>query len=133
MNRVDWELVKLDRKVKGQMIATLSKKDIFFDQSIYVIGHPVGLPLKYAPGARVGDIRGSYFTADLDVYSDNAGSPVFCSETHDVIGMVVRGDSRDFRWTGKGFMSVIYPNPVITSKGAQCTRVSEFINIVDRL
>ena len=50
----DWSLVQLDRKVEGQTVATLSEKDIFSDQPVYVIGHPVGLPLKYAPGAHVG-------------------------------------------------------------------------------
>jgi V8-like Glu-specific endopeptidase len=125
-NRSDWALVKLNRNVEGQTIAALSNKGISCHQPVYVIGHPCGLPLKYAPGAKVGDIREAYFGADLDIYSGNSGSPVFNKDTHEVTGMVVRGDNRDFRWTGKGWVSVIYPNPEIHSRGAQCTRVSEF-------
>jgi hypothetical protein len=132
-NMSDWALVKLDRKVEGQSIAKLSNQDVFIDQPVYVIGHPCGLPLKYAPGAQVKDIKEAYFAADLDVYSGNSGSPVFDRKTHEVIGLVVRGYSRDFRWTGKGWASVIYPSTNIQSPLPQCTKVSEFINIVDRL
>jgi len=129
----DWALVRLDRPVEGQTIAKLSKREIFSDQSIYVMGHPCGLPLKFAPGAKVRNVEETYFSAYLDIYSGNSGSPVFDSETHEVIGMVVRGDNRDFRWTGSGFMSVLYPNPEIHSEGPECTRVSEFIDIVEKL
>ena len=132
-NKSDWALIKMDRPVEGQTTATLSGKVISGHQPVYVIGHPCGLPLKYAPGAKVNDIQKAFFGADLTVCSGNSGSPVFKSNTHEVIGMVVRGDNRDFRWTGKGWMSVIYPNPVIHSMGAECAKVSEFINIVDRL
>lgn len=125
-NISDWALVKLDRPVKGQATATLSGDVIPGRQPVYIMGHPCGLPLKYAPGAKIGDIRETYFGAHLDVYSGNSGSPVFNRDTHEVIGMVVHGDNRDFRWTGKGWVSVIYPNPEIHSPGSQCTRVSEF-------
>jgi hypothetical protein len=49
----NWALVRLDRKVVGQTVAALSKKDIFVDQPVYTMGHPCGLPLKYAPGAGI--------------------------------------------------------------------------------
>jgi V8-like Glu-specific endopeptidase len=104
------------------------RDEISSDQEIYVIGHPCGLPLKYAPGAYVCDVNETCFSADLDVYSGNSGSPVFDSKTHEVIGMAVRGDNMDFRWNGKGWISVIYPNLDIVSGGAHCTRVSEFIH-----
>jgi hypothetical protein len=126
----DWALVKLDRKVEGRATAVLSGGGTAYGQSIYVLGHPCGLPLKYAPGACVQYIDEAYFGADLDIYSGNSGSPVFDSVTHEVIGMVVRGDNRDFRWTGRDWISVIYPNSRIPSKKPQCTRVSEFRNIV---
>ncbi|NIM15633.1 MAG: trypsin-like serine protease [Candidatus Aminicenantes bacterium] len=132
-NWTDWALVKLDRKVVGQPIATLSKKKVFRGQPVYVIGHPVGLPLKYASGASVENVSETYFGAKLDVFSGNSGSPVFSSDTHEVIGIVVRGDTKDFRYTGKCWTSIIYPNAEIQSKGAECTRISEFIAIVDQL
>jgi len=126
-NQSDWALIKLDRKVEGREVVTLSYKEISRDKPVYIIGHPLGLPLKYAPGAQVRDINDTYFAADLDVYCGSSGSPVFDSKTHEVIGIVVRGDSRDFRWTGKGWVSVIYSRSDIHSQKPQCTRVSEFI------
>jgi hypothetical protein len=128
----DWELIKLDCKVEGHPVVKLSGKPIYLDQPVYILGHPCGLPLKYSSGAQVRCITGACFAADLNVYSGNSGSPVFDSNTHEVIGIVVRGDTQDFRWTGKGWLSVIYPNPVIRSQEPQCTRVSEFRNIVDK-
>jgi V8-like Glu-specific endopeptidase len=126
-NRSDWALVKLDRKVEGLHVTTLSKREIASGHEVYVMGYPCGLPLKYAPGARVGGVNDTYFTADLDIYCGSSGSPVFDSITHEVVGMVVRGHDRDFRWSGKCWVSVIYRNSGLDSRGAQCTKVTEFI------
>lgn len=129
---LDWALVKLDRKIEGQTVAALSKRDIFCDQPVYVMGYPYGLPLKYAPGAKVLNVEETHFGADLDVYSGSSGSPVFDTITHEVIGMVVKGHFRDFRWTPDGYVSVIYSKSDINFKGPQCIRVSQFSDIVVR-
>jgi V8-like Glu-specific endopeptidase len=106
--------------------------------------------LKYAAGAEVRNIKDAYFVADLDIYAGNSGSPIFDKNTHEVIGMVVRGYQRDFRWTGKCYISVKHPTPTMNpgqaenhglskavkadypalpeAMAAECTRVSEFIN-----
>ena len=76
--------------------------------------------------ANVETVSPDFFSADLDVYSGNSGSPVFSKDTDEMIGIVVRGDNQDFRWTGNGWLSVIYPNTVIHSPKPQCTMVSEF-------
>lgn len=129
----DWVFVRLDRPVEGQAAAKLSKKEILSGQSIYVMGHPCGLPLKYAPGGKVRNVEKTYFSAELKIYSGNSGAPVFDSNTHEVLGIVVKGYSKDFRWTGNGWTSVIYPNPDIHSEWPVCTRVSEFMDIVENL
>jgi hypothetical protein len=131
-NGSDWALVELDRKVVGKPVVKLFEKAIYRNQPVYIFGHPCGLPLKYSAGARVRGIYEPFFSADLNVYCGSSGSPVFDSNTHEVIGMVVRGDNRDFRWTGKGWLSIIYPNPDIQSREPQCTRVSQFIDIIDK-
>jgi V8-like Glu-specific endopeptidase len=128
-NGPDWALVKLDRKVVGQTAARLSTGEISCDQAIYVIGHPLGLPMKYAEGVFVGDVYETSFMANLNIYSGNSGAPVFDLHTHEVIGMVVKGEKRDFRWTGNCWISVEYPE----GKRAKCTRGSEFIDIVREL
>jgi hypothetical protein len=133
VNRSDWALVQLDREVESQEVATLSKDEIKCHQSVYVMGHPLGLPLKYAPGAKVRGLEDTFFTADLDTYMGSSGSPVFNDKSHEVIGIVAHGDTRDFRWTGKGWASIMYPSGDINSKGPQCTRVSQFNAFVDEL
>ncbi len=125
----DWALVKLDRCVEGLPITRLSNRELTDGDEIYVMGHPCGLPLKYAPGSHVGHVNDTYFTADLDIYCGSSGSPVFNSKTHQVVGVVVRGDDRDFRWTGRCWVSVIYRNigtGIHGVHGAQCTRITEF-------
>lgn len=122
-------MVKLDRKVVGQTAARLSIREISCEQAIYVIGHPLGLPMKYAAGVYVGDLYETYFMANLNIYSGNSGAPVFDLHTHEVIGMVVKGEKYDFRWTGNCWISVECPE----GKRARCTRVSEFIDIAREL
>jgi hypothetical protein len=128
-NGPDWALVKLDRKVVGQTVARFSTTEISCDQAIYVIGHPLGLPMKYAAGAYVGDVDKTSFMANLNIYSGNSGAPVFGLHTHEVIGIVVKGEKRDLRWTGNCWISVEY----LEGKKTQCTMVSEFIDIVREL
>ena len=72
------------------------------------------------------DIREkAIFTANLDTYGGNSGSPVFNSETHEVEGILVRGDT-DFVPLGKCMVSAVCPtNGCI---GEDCTRVSEFLD-----
>jgi hypothetical protein len=146
----DWALVQLDRKVMGRQVVKFPVTGISTSQPVYVIGHPCGLPLKYAAGAEVLNIQDAYFVAELDIYAGNSGSPIFDKNTHEVIGMVVRGYHRDFRWTGKCYISVKHPAPDMNSLNqkfygggqklhgavsqnspsggeAECTMVSEFI------
>jgi hypothetical protein len=122
----DWVLIKLDREVKDRPIAVLSRRHLFFEQPVYVIGHPCGLPAKYAPGAAVLDIEKAYFMSDMDVFSGNSGAPVFCAETHEMVGIVTQGDSQDFRFVEGCWVSMVYPNSEVNSLGSRCTKVSEF-------
>jgi len=126
----NWVLVKLDRKVVGQSIAQLSEEPISLEQEIYTVGHPLGLPLKYAPGLFVGDIsHEGYFGAELSVYSGGCGSPVFDVNSHKVVGLIDRDVYDDFRWTGDCWVTVIYPE----GKNHLCTRVSAFSDLIRQL
>lgn len=123
----DWALVKLDRNVVGQTVSTLFKDKIYPGQAVYVFGHPCGLPLKYGAGVSVRDNPNeSHFTVNLKVYMGSSGSPVFDLNSHEVVGFVVKGAERDFRWTGNGWMSVEYPE----GKEAGCIKVSEFLEFI---
>lgn len=90
----DYALIRLDRKVRGHeplgvRWAGVAPKDT----KIFVIGHPVGLPLKVAGGATIRDTSpANYFVADLDTFGGNSGSPVFNS-SNTIEGILVRGDT----------------------------------------
>jgi V8-like Glu-specific endopeptidase len=56
------------------------------------MGHPSGLPMKYADGAKVFGNFDNYFSTNLDTFGGNSGSPVFNAKTNEVVGILVRGD-----------------------------------------
>lgn len=63
---------------------------------VWALGHPNGLPIKYASNAQVRRWSGSsYMIANLDMFSGNSGSPVFDVEANatggTVIGILVAG------------------------------------------
>lgn len=121
----DYALVKLDRPVTDRKILNLRAHGKINDnESVYVIGHPSGLPLKYADGARVtNNSTIEYFSANLDTYGGNSGSPVFNTDTGEVEGILVRGET-DFISVGNCRLSNHLPTT--GNNGEEITRVSEF-------
>lgn len=119
----DWALIRLDRAVVNGRVAKLRPDGrIEADATIYVIGHPCGLPVKYAPGAKVTkNTAQSFFTANLDTYGGNSGSPVF-NANHEVEGLLVRGKT-DFVRRGNCRVSVVVPTS--GPGGEDVTRISE--------
>ena len=109
-NGLDFALVRLDRAVHSRPITSLRRVGkIKNNANVYVIGHPSGLPAKYAPGAHVRDNTNSaFFVANLDTYGGNSGSPVFNQETHDVEGILVRGET-DFVFDDNCWVSNVCP------------------------
>lgn len=88
----DYAIIQLDRKVVGRKPLKLrTSGKINVNQSLFVMGHPSGLPQKYADGAKVFTHEGSYFSTNLDTFGGNSGSPVFNMETYEVEGILVRG------------------------------------------
>jgi hypothetical protein len=128
-NGADWALVRLDRAVSNHRVARIRRAGKIGDQqAVHVIGHPAGLPTKFAGGAAVRDnAPGAYFVANLDSYGGNSGSPVFNSETHEVEGILVRGET-DFVRRGACQVSLVCPTT--GCRGEDCTRVTEFASLV---
>ena len=125
----DWAVVQLDRPVLDHPFVRLRRTGKIADgAAVHVIGHPSGLPKKYAPGANVRDnTRARYFVANLDTYGGNSGSAVFSSATHDVEGVLVRGEV-DF--VSNGTCNVSNVCPVDGCRGEDCTRTVEFAELV---
>lgn len=106
---MDFAVVKLKRKVQGRKPLKLANKKVSLGQKIFVMGHPSGLPLKYADGARVFETEQNYFSTNLDTFGGNSGSPVFNADTLEVAGILVRGDTdyvMDFETNGERCMKV---------------------------
>lgn len=128
-NGTDWALVEIDRPVTNHRIVRIRRTGLIANgQRLHVIGHPVGLPTKVAGGAEVRDNQPSaFFVANLDTFGGNSGSPVFNSDTHQVEGILVRGE-RDFVPSGNCNISLVCPST--GCRGEDCTRSTEFQQLV---
>lgn len=94
----DYAVMRLDRPVRERNPLQLQvNNDLERGDQLYVIGHPLGLPLKISDQAYVREnARKKYFVTNTDTYDVNSGSPVFNAKTHLVEGVLARGDS-DFK------------------------------------
>ena len=128
-NGPDWALVRIDRPVINHRIVRIRRTGKIADtQTIHVIGHPSGLPTKFAGGAAVRDNQpNAFFVANLDTYGGNSGSPVFNSDTHEVEGILVRGEA-DFVQQGTCRVSLVCPST--GCRGEDCTRTTEFVQFL---
>jgi V8-like Glu-specific endopeptidase len=89
----DWALIRLDRPVVNHRIARIREAGTVSDgQALHIIGHPSGLPAKFAGGGTVRDNHNrAFFVENMDAYAGNSGSPVFNSTTHIVEGCMCGG------------------------------------------
>jgi hypothetical protein len=127
----DWALVRLTRTVAGRTpVAVRTAGKIASRQPLFVIGHPCGLPLKFADSARVRDNSPKpFFVANLDTYGGNSGSPVFNAQSHKVEGILVRGEN-DFVTSGTCYVSLVCPTT--GCRGEDVTRASEWVKAVPK-
>jgi S1-C subfamily serine protease len=90
----DYAVIKLDRKVAGRQPLLVNRfSKLAPGDKLFVIGHPVGLPLKVAVNAVVRDASPKFFfMTDLDTFSGNSGSAVFNVGNNLIEGILVRGD-----------------------------------------
>jgi hypothetical protein len=129
-DRTDWALVRLDRRVVGRVPVPFRKSGkIADDDPVFVVGHPCGLPQKIAAGARVGqNAIDSHFSANLDTYGGNSGSPVFGAKSLQLEGLLVRGQT-DFIPVGDCYVSQVFPST--GAGGEDVTRVTEFASLIE--
>lgn len=126
----DWALVRLDRPVPDHPVVRIRRVGKIADgQAVHVIGHPSGLPTKFAGGAVVrNNATPIFFVANLDAYGGNSGSPVFNSQTHEVEGILVRGET-DFVTAGTCRVSLVCPTT--GCGGEDVTRTTVFTALLD--
>jgi hypothetical protein len=122
----DWALIRLDRVVENHRIARIRQSGTISDgQAVHIIGHTMGLPVKFAGGAFVRDNRyRAVFVANLDSYPGNSGSPVFNSTTHEVEGILVGGEGGELVKQGDCYISRVCSDTGCS--GEFSTRTTEF-------
>jgi hypothetical protein len=90
----DYAVLHFSRPVKHHPSLKYRKTGKIADQAaVFMIGYPRGLPEKFSLDRKVSNNSDpSYFSADLDCFHGNSGSPVFNSKTLEVEGIFVRGE-----------------------------------------
>ncbi len=95
---VDFAVVKLDRKVEGREPLDVRGSDEELDsENLVIIGHPYGLPRKYALVGKLVNEGTNAFSTDHDIIGGNSGSSIIDAETGQVQGLVTCGGS-NFNW-----------------------------------
>lgn len=104
----DGALLVLDRPVRDSQPGRVRIRGRVPDGSdVHVIGHPEGLPMKYADDAEafVPSGKTPSFQSNLDVFPGNSGSPVFNSDSHIIEGIVYEAPENPFEWNGTCYES----------------------------
>ncbi|MEA9358308.1 serine protease [Bacteriovorax sp. PP10] len=93
-NNLDYALIKLDREVVGRTPLKVRREGkVASNESLMVIGHPLGMPKMLADNILVRDNSSTFFfKTNADTFSGNSGSPVFGAVSGMVEGILVRGD-----------------------------------------
>ncbi|MHA2152364.1 MAG: trypsin-like serine peptidase [Candidatus Thorarchaeota archaeon] len=126
----DWALLKLKRNAKRPHLTIRRNGIIANNQGVSVIGHPAGLPMKYANDANVrNNTIQNYFVANLDTFGGNSGSPVFNVDTNDVEGVVLRGEP-DYEVVGD-CLKVYHCPKNSECIGESCCRVTLFADRIE--
>lgn len=125
----DHAIVRLDRAVVSRDPLPIRRNGIVTNgDSLFVVGHPVTLPMKAAGGAIVQNANGAtaFFQANLDTYGGNSGSPVFGMSSGLIEGILVRG-APDFINDNGCMRSNVVPNTGNPGTGLDFEEVSKTI------
>lgn len=128
----DYVLLRLDRRVRNHRVLPLAQTPVQVGDEVYVIGHPSGLPTKYAGGAKVRSKLRGYFVTNLDTYGGNSGSAVFSAASNEIVGILVRGE-RDFTNDGQRMCSVSYRCEENSCRGEDVTHISYIVEALKKV
>ncbi len=91
---IDYGIIILKESISDRPSLLLRRSGMITEsEELFVIGHPSGLPMKYADDGYVSyNFIDTFFKTDLDTFAGNSGSPVFNKATGVVEGILTRGD-----------------------------------------
>ncbi len=90
---LDLALVRLKRPSTRPIAAVRRTRELPVGTPLFILGYPLGVPLKYVDGSGITSYNHDdrAFRHELDTFSVNSGSPVFNTETGEIVGVHVRG------------------------------------------
>ncbi len=90
----DFAIIQLSRPVPMPFqVAFNLNDDLKKGQEVFTLGYPMGLPKKFAGGTVRGNSpRSNYFSALIDTYGGNSGSPVFNTVDGSLEGILISGE-----------------------------------------
>ncbi len=100
----DWALLEV-KPIDGgtisgpaidQFMFVNSDPAIKMGDTLYSIGHGLGLPLKISPKGHITRLDPAlpYFECNLSLLGGNSGSPIFSATTHHLVGIYIRGTKK---------------------------------------
>lgn len=96
-NYRDYALVELSKRALKYKPLPIERADGFLIKGapVFTIGYPAGMSVKITEpdAAKIGNVGDYGFTANIDHFAGNSGSPVFNSYTKRITGILVSGDA----------------------------------------
>lgn len=132
-NGPDLAVIRLSKPVNRFPLQLEYQTTIRENDGVFILGHPLGLPLKYAGDAEVLKVESkSILRCDVDAYTGNSGSPVFNATSYRVEGMLISGEDDFVEEKGKCSHSKICKRND-NCEGEEVLGVSEIIPYLSRL
>ncbi len=102
---IDYAVLKLDREVTNRpALKVRGPGEPIASENLLIIGHPFGLPRKYALEGNVINEWDNTFTTTHDIFGGNSGSAMFDVESGVVQGLVSCGGSNlNWEWIDEGW------------------------------
>jgi hypothetical protein len=102
---VDYAVVQLERAIEGRTpVGVRAAGESLDSDNLVIIGHPFGLPRKYALDGDLLAIGDNAFATTHDIFGGNSGSAIFDADTGQVQGLVTCGGSNyDWEYWSEGW------------------------------
>jgi len=92
----DYILLNIKNKLPKIVKPPIISKNTNIANEVYMIGHPHNMSLHVSLNAKVNTTSHTFFMAYLDGLEHNSGSPVFDTNTNELVGFLTGSGEKDF-------------------------------------